>query len=293
MKFKAGDRLRLKPELGPPRLREVATVINRQAYHLIARDQENDGTPIYDLSRAYVEHNYELDPGFPAVSIPDPPNQPKAPASPMFYRNDSAARKGMPLNRGCLRYFPAALALVSVLSRKGNEKHNPGTPLHWDKSKSADEKDAEVRHMLDYFRDVPPDPGLEPLGALGHLASKAWRALGDLQRACDAERAKVAAPKQLPENAGPNGIETPEFRHPCGARYGVAHLQCETCYGRPFPRVGDPVIGTTRYGTVARGVYCGVDAGTGYHLLARFDDEPGSGPNREWTMDADTTFTPL
>jgi hypothetical protein len=152
---------------------------------------------------------------------------------------DSATRKLMPIATGCLSYFPDALLLVSWISRVGNEKHNPGEPLHWDKSKSQDEKDAEVRHMLDYFRDVPPDPGLEPLGKLGHLASKAWRALGDLQRACDAERAAASAPKLLPEHAGPNGTETQEPRHACGRSYGVAHLDCVICYGGPRGGCGD------------------------------------------------------
>jgi hypothetical protein len=92
-----------------------------------------------------------------------------------------------------MNYFPDALLLVAWVSRVGNEKHNPGQPLHWDKSKSQDEPDAEARHMLDYFRKLPPDPGLEELGRLGHLASKAWRALGDLQRACDEERAAFEA----------------------------------------------------------------------------------------------------
>jgi hypothetical protein len=110
--------------------------------------------------------------------IPEPP----------FLSTDSATRKRMPVATGVLLYFPDALLCVSWVSRAGNDKHNPGEPLHWDKSKSADEKDAEVRHMLDAFRGLPPDPGLEPLSHLGHLASKAWRALADLQRACDAAR---------------------------------------------------------------------------------------------------------
>jgi hypothetical protein len=115
---------------------------------------------------------------------------------PVFMSLDSAVRKLMPVATGCMNYFPDALLLVSWVSRNGNEKHNPGQPLHWDKSKSQDEKDAEARHMLDAFRNLPPDPGLEPLGHLGHLASKAWRALGDLQRACDAVRAEYEAQQQ-------------------------------------------------------------------------------------------------
>jgi hypothetical protein len=110
--------------------------------------------------------------------------------TPVFMSVDSAVRKLMPVATGCMRYFPDALLLVSWASRAANDKHRPGLPLAWDKSLSADEKDAEARHMLDAFRGLPPDPGLEELGDLGHLASKAWRALGDLQRACDAVRAE-------------------------------------------------------------------------------------------------------
>jgi len=108
--------------------------------------------------------------------------------TPVFMSTDSATRKLMPITSGCLAYFPDALMLVSWVSRVGNDKHNPGQPLHWDKEKSGDEQDCEVRHMLDHLRGVEADQGLEPLGELGHLASKAWRALAHLQRACDAAR---------------------------------------------------------------------------------------------------------
>lgn len=109
-------------------------------------------------------------------------------AVPVFMSTESAVRKLMPVATGVLAYFPDALMLVSWISRVGNDKHNAGQPLHWAKEKSGDEPDAEARHMLDHFRKLPPDPGLEPLGDLGHLASKAWRALADLQRGCDAAR---------------------------------------------------------------------------------------------------------
>ena len=109
---------------------------------------------------------------------------------PVFMSTDSAVRKLMPVSSGCLNYFPDALLLVAWVSRVGNDKHNPGQPLHWAKEKSGDEPDCEVRHMLDYLRGMAQDPGLEPLGDLGHLASKAWRALAHLQRACDAARAE-------------------------------------------------------------------------------------------------------
>jgi len=110
---------------------------------------------------------------------------------PPFMSEDSATRKLMPVASGVLNYFPDALLCVAWVSRAGNDKHNPGQPLHWAKEKSTDEPDCEVRHMLDHLRGVEADPGLEPLGELGHLASKAWRALAHLQRACDAVRAKA------------------------------------------------------------------------------------------------------
>ena len=118
---------------------------------------------------------------------------------PPFMSTDSATRKLMPVASGVLAYFPDALMCVSWISRVGNEKHNKGEPLHWAKEKSGDEPDAEVRHMLDFVRDLPPDPGLEPLGKLGHLASKAWRALAHLQRACDEARAEAEAAEQPAE----------------------------------------------------------------------------------------------
>lgn len=133
--------------------------------------------------------NTEADPVVTSEEIPDTPIPYAVTPLPVFMSEDSATRKLMPVTSGCLGYFPDALLLVAWVSRVGNEKHNPGEPLHWAKAKSGDEADCEVRHMLDYLRGMPQDPGLEPLGELGHLASKAWRALAHLQRACDAVRA--------------------------------------------------------------------------------------------------------
>jgi hypothetical protein len=116
-----------------------------------------------------------------------PPREP-VPVPP-FMSTDSAVRKLMPVASGVLKYFPDSQMLKAWISRVGNDKHNPGEPMHWAKGKSADEPDAEVRHMLDGFRGAPADPGLEALAHLGHLASKAWRADADLQRACDEARA--------------------------------------------------------------------------------------------------------
>ena len=48
-----------------------------------------------------------------------------------------------------MEYFPDAMVAVAELSMIGNEQHNPGKPLHWDRSKSGDELDALTRHLID------------------------------------------------------------------------------------------------------------------------------------------------
>jgi hypothetical protein len=82
---------------------------------------------------------------------------------------DSKARKSFPVYSGVLNYFPDAVAIVARVSWMGNEQHHPGTPLHWDKSKSRDEPDALLRHLLE-----------------GRYDQAAWRALALLQRKLDA-----------------------------------------------------------------------------------------------------------
>lgn len=90
-------------------------------------------------------------------------------------------RKALPLASGVLNYFPDALLVVAEVSRVGNEQHHPGEPLHWDKSKSTDEADALMRHLL--------DRGTYDTDGLRHTAKVAWRALALLQRELDAEDA--------------------------------------------------------------------------------------------------------
>lgn len=62
---------------------------------------------------------------------------------------DSAERKEYPLFSGPGRYFPAALAGVARVCKSGNDKHNPGQPLHHNRSKSNDHEDCVWRHSLD------------------------------------------------------------------------------------------------------------------------------------------------
>ena len=94
---------------------------------------------------------------------------------------NNEARKLTPVFSGCLRYFPRALAAVAALSQIGNEQHNPGTALHWDRSKSGDEWDALTRHLLEV--------GTYDTDGVRHSAKVAWRALAGLEKEIeDADR---------------------------------------------------------------------------------------------------------
>ncbi len=75
--------------------------------------------------------------------------------------------------RGLLDYFPDALAAVAHVSHVGNEQHNPGQPLHWDRSKSTDQADCIMRHLV--------ERGKMDVDGLRHSAKLAWRALALLQ----------------------------------------------------------------------------------------------------------------
>lgn len=87
---------------------------------------------------------------------------------------DAKARKALPIATGVLDYFPDALAAVAQCSQVGNDQHNPGQPLHWDRSKSRDESDALIRHFL--------ERGKVDQDGVRHSAKVAWRALALLQK---------------------------------------------------------------------------------------------------------------
>ena len=93
---------------------------------------------------------------------------------------DSAARKEAPVYSGVLRYFPDALMEVARLSKHGNDKHNPGQPLHWAREKSSDHGDCIVRHQL--------EAGTVDTDGFLHDVKVAWRALAQLQLAIEARK---------------------------------------------------------------------------------------------------------
>jgi len=89
-------------------------------------------------------------------------------------------RKQYPVASGVLDYFPDALVAVAHVSWQGNEQHNPGQPLHWARSKSADEADTMLRHFL--------ERGSLDKDGIRHTAKMAWRALALLQKELEAEK---------------------------------------------------------------------------------------------------------
>jgi hypothetical protein len=90
----------------------------------------------------------------------------------------SEARKQYPIAEGLLDYFPDACAAVAEVSFLGNEKHNPGQPMHWARGKSMDHANCIGRHLIERG-------GFD--GPIRHSAALAWRALANLQEELEAE----------------------------------------------------------------------------------------------------------
>ena len=80
---------------------------------------------------------------------------------------DAQERKDIPIYRGFIKYFPDAIVEVTKRSVEGCQQHNHDK-VWWDKSKSSDELDALMRHLLE-----------------GDWAAVAWRAMANLQREMD------------------------------------------------------------------------------------------------------------
>lgn len=121
----------------------------------------------------------------PSASIAIPatptPNITLEPArGPVSMPSTAKERKALPLATGVLDYFPDALLAVAACSKVGNDQHNPGKPLHWDRSKSTDEADALARHFL--ARGTVDTDGIR------HSTKVAWRALALLQKEIEAAR---------------------------------------------------------------------------------------------------------
>lgn len=114
--------------------------------------------------------------------IADPSNKPSIS---MTLPTDSNERKDYPLMSGCLKYFPAALAGISNISKKGNDKHNPGEKLHHARGKSMDHGDCILRHLLDVEDLIAAynrgNNSVTKEMILTEVSQMAWRALAYAQ----------------------------------------------------------------------------------------------------------------
>lgn len=91
----------------------------------------------------------------------------------------SAERKTYPIASGLLDYFPDACAAVANISYRGNQKHNPGQPLHHSRGKSMDHADCIARHLT--------ERGKFDSDGSRHSAQLAWRAFALLQEELEQE----------------------------------------------------------------------------------------------------------
>ena len=89
---------------------------------------------------------------------------------------DADERKEYPIYSGFMCYFPSAISAVSHLSWIGNQQHHPDEELHWDMNKSADEKDALGRHMIDEITSSTRAQQIE------EATKMAWRSMANLER---------------------------------------------------------------------------------------------------------------
>lgn len=102
--------------------------------------------------------------------------------------SDSSTRKNSPVFGGVIQYFPDALMELSRHSKAGNDKHNPGQPLHWAKEKSKDHADCIARHLIDIGNSWDKrDPETNSY----HATALAWRALALLQTLLEREHANT------------------------------------------------------------------------------------------------------
>lgn len=126
---------------------------------------------------------------------------------------DSEERKETPIFSGVLNYFPLAIAAVARVSKKGNDKHNPGQSLHWSRGKSTDHEDCIARHLIDVET-------LAPSGEYEDAAALAWRALAKLQELEERRLGKPMSRGSRVDEAPAQAAPAPPGWHPVKFRDG-------------------------------------------------------------------------
>ena len=100
----------------------------------------------------------------------------------MVLPTGSKERKQLPLFMGVFNYFPDAVVAVAHQSQVGNDKHNPGEPLHWAREKSNDDWDCLTRHQLDLWQAIQSG---DAEAIKEHAGALAWRGLAVAQKALE------------------------------------------------------------------------------------------------------------
>jgi hypothetical protein len=134
----------------------------------------------------------------------------------MSLPTEAKARKETPITRGVLDYFPDAIAAVAELSRIGNDQHNPGQPMHWDRTKSTDHADCITRHLI--------ERGTLDTDGVRHATKVAWRGLALLQTEIEEARKPKLSPykaEELRKFGDTTGDPLERLCKDCGRNYGV------------------------------------------------------------------------
>jgi hypothetical protein len=162
------------------------------------RDEEvsegDDPPPGYSTALTRSANTAELVKPGPVVQVEPEGEVPRISLT-MTLPTDSAERKQVPLFEGAVAYFPAALALLARVSKTGNDKHNPGEPLHHARGKSMDHSDCVVRHLVDIADIVAAiergklfnQPGYESVRQqlMAEAGQFFWRAGAYVQELCE------------------------------------------------------------------------------------------------------------
>lgn len=128
---------------------------------------------------------------------------PRAPVHPRLWKANDAERKMMPITSGFLWYFPDAVAAAAYVSYLGNQKHNPGQPLHWSQDKSKDHLDCVGRHLAGV--------GTLDTDGVPHSWRLLWRAAALVQMELQREGAPIP----------PGAVSTGAYIFPGGGAFNV------------------------------------------------------------------------